>query len=225
MNNSRIVVLISGRGSNLKSLIDNARHYDIISVISNNADAKGLELASQAGIETIFHHRSSEKGRPHRQRIYQTINHLQPDYVVLAGFMEIIGSEFVKQWEGKLINIHPSLLPDFKGLNTHARALQRFAESDEQLNQHGCSVHYVDVEVDAGPVIAQASCSIKSGDTEQILADRVLEYEHKLFPWVMNQVSYGAIRYDNRQVIYSQHAVNEAETSGFAINKPRKYPD
>ncbi|MCH9699668.1 MAG: phosphoribosylglycinamide formyltransferase [Gammaproteobacteria bacterium] len=221
MKNSRIAVLISGRGSNLKSLIDNAQHYDIIAVLSNNADAKGLELARQAGIETIIHHRSSEKDRPHRQRIYHAINRLQPDYVALAGFMEIIGSEFVRQWEGRLINIHPSLLPDFKGLNTHARALQRFTESDEQLNRHGCSVHYVDVEVDTGPVIAQASCAIMTGDTEQILADRVLEYEHKLFPWVINQVSAGAIRYDNKQVKYSQQVLNEAEISGFALNKSR----
>ncbi len=215
MNISQIIVLISGRGSNLQSLIQQARHYKISTVISNKSSAGGIEIANKAGIETAHFERKTKGDSSHREKIYQVINTINPDFVVLAGFMEIIDAQFVKQWEGRIINIHPSLLPEFRGLNTHGRALQRFNESNGQNCQHGCSVHYVDVAVDAGPVIAQATCAIQAGDNEEQLANRVLEKEHQLFPWVMNNVASNNIKYSEAAIHFSEQAVKEAEALNF----------
>jgi phosphoribosylglycinamide formyltransferase-1 len=140
MNTPRVIVLISGRGSNLQSLIQHAQNYTIEAVISNKPDAAGLDLANNAGIATSAFERKAKGDYSHRQQIYQKINQINPDLVALAGFMEILDPEFVTQWEGKLINIHPSLLPDFRGLHTHQRALERFHQSNDQHNQHGCSI-------------------------------------------------------------------------------------
>lgn len=215
MNKSRIVVLISGRGSNLQSLIQHAEQYQIEAVISNKPNAAGLDLARNAGIGVSAFQRQAKGDTSHRQQIYQAINQINPDFVALAGFMEILDADFVMQWEGRLINIHPSLLPDFRGLHTHQRALQCFNESKGQQNQHGCSVHFVDVAVDAGPIIARAVCNIESGDNEDQLAQRVLEGEHRLFPWVMNNIASNNIRYSNADVIFTEQAIAEAQHHGF----------
>lgn len=220
MNIPQVVVLISGRGSNLQSLIQHAWHYQITAVISNKKNATGLHIARNAGIKTASFEQIAKGDTTHRQQIYKTINQLKPDFVALAGFMEIIDAEFVHQWEGRLINIHPSLLPEFRGLHTHQRALQRFHDSKGQYNQHGCSVHFVDVSVDTGPVIAQAKCTIREEDNEDQLAQRVLELEHRLFPWVMNNITNNNIRYNQATIHFSQQAITEAQKSGFLL--PRK---
>ena len=217
MNISRIIVLISGRGSNLQSLIQRAENYRIEMVISNKPKAAGLELAKDAGIETTAFERKAKGDISHRQQIYQAINKINPDFVALAGFMEILDPDFVEQWEGKLINIHPSLLPDFRGLDTHRRALERFKQSNGQESQHGCSVHYVDVTVDTGPIIAQAVCTIEDGDDEERLAQRVLEHEHRLFPWVFNNIASNNISYKSAKVHFSKQAQTEAKQNKFVI--------
>jgi formyltetrahydrofolate-dependent phosphoribosylglycinamide formyltransferase len=215
MDSPRIVVLISGRGSNLKSLIQHAKDYRIETVISNKLNAGGLGLASNAGIATSTFERKTKGDHSHRQQIYQAINQINPDFIALAGFMEILDPEFVMQWQGKLINIHPSLLPDFRGLHTHQRALERFQQSNGKLHQHGCSVHYVDVIVDAGPIIAQSACHIENGDNQAALAQRVLKLEHRLFPWVMNNIASNNIRYNNAKAILSEQAKTEAQRHTF----------
>jgi len=217
MNNPRIIVLISGRGSNLQSLIHHAENYRIETVISNKPNAAGLELARNANIATTAFERKTKGDHSHREQIYQTINQIKPDFVALAGFMEILDPHFVMQWEGKLINIHLSLLPDFRGLHTHQRALERFNQTDGQQKLHGCSVHFVDVTVDAGPIIAQATCVIEDGDDEEQLAQRVLEQEHRLFPWVMNNIANNNISYNNATVNFSKQATNEAQQHTFVI--------
>ncbi len=215
MNIPQIAVLISGRGSNLLSLIQHAQHYQICAVISNNKNAAGLELARNAGIDTTTFERKAKGDCSHRQEIYKAINQINPEFIALAGFMEIVDADFVMQWEGRLINIHPSLLPDFRGLHTHQRALQRFHESNGQQNQHGCSVHYVDVSVDTGPIIAQAACTIQAEDNEEQLAQRVLEQEHRLFPWVMNQIASNNISYHRTSISFSEQAKSEAQQYNF----------
>ncbi|MEE9412008.1 MAG: phosphoribosylglycinamide formyltransferase [Methylococcales bacterium] len=215
MNIPRVIALISGRGSNLQSLIQHAQDYRIETVISNKANASGLELARNAGIATTAFERKAKGDTSHRQQIYQAINQIKPDFVALAGFMEILDPDFVEQWEGRLINIHPSLLPDFRGLHTHRRALERFNQSNGQENQHGCSVHYVDVTVDTGPIIAQVACTIEDGDDEEQLALRVLQHEHRLFPWVMNNIASNNIRYKNTKVNISQLARDAAQLHQF----------
>ncbi|MEE9344281.1 MAG: phosphoribosylglycinamide formyltransferase [Methylococcales bacterium] len=219
MNIPRVIALISGRGSNLQSLIQHAQDYRIETVISNKPNAAGLELARNAGIATTAFERKAKGDTFHRQQIYQTINQINPDFIALAGFMEILDSDFVMQWEGKLINIHPSLLPNFRGLQTHQRALERFNQSNGQQNQHGCSVHFVDVTVDTGPIIAQAACTIKDGDDEERLAQRVLEDEHRLFPWVMNNIASNNISYNNAEVNFSEQARTEALQYQFIIKE------
>ena len=217
MNISQIIVLISGRGSNLQSLIQHAQHYQISHVISNNGNAGGLLRAKNAGIDTAYFERKEKGDKSHRQEIYKAINQINPDFIALAGFMEIIDADFVMQWEGKLINIHPSLLPDFRGLHTHKRALNRFNDSNGQYNQHGCSVHFVDVAVDTGPLIAQASCLIEPGDNEDQLAKRVLVEEHRLFPWVMNNIAIQNINYNHSGVCLTEQARREAQQLDFLI--------
>ena len=219
MNNSRIIVLISGRGSNLQSLIQQAENYRIEAVISNKPSAAGLELASSANIATTAFERQAKGDCSHREHIYHAINQINPDFVVLAGFMEILDAHFVMQWEGKLINIHPSLLPDFRGLHTHRRALERFYQTNGQQNQHGCSVHFVDATVDTGPIIAQAACPIEDGDDETQLAQRVLEQEHRLFPWVMNNIASNNISYNNAVVNFTEQTISEAHQHKFITRK------
>lgn len=177
----RLVVLISGNGSNLQAIIDNIATHQlpakIVAVISNKADAYGLERAKKAGIE---HHVLSNIDYADRQQYDQALQALidgyQPDLVILAGFMRILSNEFVKHYLNKMMNIHPSLLPKYKGLNTHQRAI------DAGDKKHGCSVHFVTPELDDGPVILQATVPVKENDTAETLAQRVHEQEHRIYP-------------------------------------------
>ena len=218
--NFTVAVLISGRGSNCQSLIGQARNYSIVGVVSNNADAGGLAYAREAGIEAIAVDRKNA-GSPARQKqqIYSHIEALAPHLIVLAGYMQILESDFVERFEGKIVNIHPSLLPRFKGLDTHKRALQAFQQADNTAvnSEHGCTVHYVDCGIDTGPIIAQARCRIMASDSEETLAARVLDLEHRLFPWVTNNIAANDIAYRDRQALFSPKAIEEAAEHGFLL--------
>jgi phosphoribosylglycinamide formyltransferase-1 len=176
----RLVILISGRGSNLQAIINANRKgqfdVDIVAVISNRLDAAGLKIAQSAGIATqIIDHTQFPTRDDFDQALMQAIETLQPDLIVLAGFMRILGEEFVNHFDGKLINIHPSLLPKYQGLNTHQRVL------DNHESIHGASIHYVNNELDGGPVVLQVKVDVLPNDTADTLADRVLEQEHALY--------------------------------------------
>ena len=177
----QIVILISGRGSNMEALI-RARDQgqlpaNIAAVISNRPDAAGLATAAAAGIATsVLDHRSFADRDRFDAALAETIDRHAPDLVILAGFMRILGEAFVRRYEGRLLNIHPSLLPAFPGLHTHRRALE------EGVRIHGCTVHFVTPALDHGPVVIQAAVPVLDGDDEASLAARVLVQEHRIFP-------------------------------------------
>jgi phosphoribosylglycinamide formyltransferase-1 len=192
-NRPRVGILISGRGSNMVSLVETARQpgypAEIALVLSNVPDAPGLDRASGFGIATAtVDHRTFGKDREAFERAMDEVLRVhQIDLVVLAGFMRIMTVWFVKRWEGRMINIHPSLLPLFKGTHTHRQALEA------GVAEHGCSVHFVVPELDAGPVIAQATVPVLPGDDEESLAARVLAQEHGLYPQALAAVASGAV--------------------------------
>ncbi len=173
-----LVALISGRGSNLKAIIDaNDPLIEIRAVISNRPDAKGLIYAQENGIPTeVLDHKQFATRKSFDTHLQTSIDHYQPKLIVLAGFMRILSSEFVAHYQGRLINIHPSLLPAFKGLNTHQQALEA------GVKEHGASVHFVTEDLDAGPVIIQASVPVLPDDDSESLGARVLIEEHRIYP-------------------------------------------
>jgi phosphoribosylglycinamide formyltransferase-1 len=183
MNSSAtpVVVLLSGRGSNLQAILDAVRRGElpvsVRAVISNNPHAQGLRVAAGAGVPTeIIDHREHTDRAAFDRALTIAIDRHQPALVVLAGFMRILGTDFIRHYAGRLINIHPSLLPAFKGLNTHAQALAAGAR------EHGASVHFVTNDLDGGPVIAQARVPVEPGDSVETLAARVLTAEHQIYP-------------------------------------------
>ncbi|HCT41840.1 MAG TPA: phosphoribosylglycinamide formyltransferase [Moraxellaceae bacterium] len=189
-----IVVLVSGSGSNLQAIIDSiaAGHLKarIAGVLSNRADAYGLVRAQQAGIATaVLAHTAYADRESFDAAMMEKIDAWQPDVVVLAGFMRILTPGFVQHFEGRLVNIHPSLLPRYKGLHTHRRALEN---GD---SEHGCSVHFVSAELDGGPVIGQAVVPVLPGDDETILTERVHKSEHRLYPEVLILMADGRLVY------------------------------
>ena len=181
---SRIVVLISGSGTNLQAIIDASKADDypgsIVGVVSNKSDAYGLTRAENANIATIaLSHKDFDSRERYDQALIAEIDKLSPDVIVLAGFMRILSPAFVKHYQGKLLNIHPSLLPKYQGLNTHQRAI------DAGDKVHGVSVHFVTEELDGGPVILQAKVPVFEGDSSDDLAARVHEQEHRIYPLVV----------------------------------------
>lgn len=188
-----VVVLISGSGSNLQALIDSVAHDGnqarIAAVICNRAGAYGLERAKQAGIATgLLDHKQFDGREAFDAALIQTIDAHQPDLVVLAGFMRILTPGFVQHYAGRLLNIHPSLLPKHKGLHTHQRAL----EAGD--TEHGCSVHFVTEELDGGPLVVQAVLPIKADDTAESLARRVHQQEHQIYPLAVRWFAEGRLR-------------------------------
>ncbi len=176
-----VVILISGRGSNLQAIIDATRcgqiPADIKAVICNNPKAPGLSLARAANIPIhIVDHREFTTREQFDQALIKKIDAYQPRLVLLAGFMRLLSTEFIDHYAMRLLNIHPSLLPNFPGLNTHERVLQ------SGTKYHGASVHFVTHEMDRGPIIIQAQVPVKSGDTAETLAARVLQQEHRIYP-------------------------------------------
>ncbi|MDO6562267.1 phosphoribosylglycinamide formyltransferase [Amphritea sp. 1_MG-2023] len=181
MTQKSIVVLISGSGSNLQAIIDAIAsgqiHGRIAAVLSNKADAFGLERAKQAGIPQIVINHNDYESREHfDMAMIEAIDAYAPDLIVLAGFMRILTPIFVRHYQGRMFNIHPSLLPKYKGLNTHQRAL------DAGDSQHGCTVHFVTEELDGGPLAVQAPLPIQPTDSADSLQQRVHSAEHKIYP-------------------------------------------
>lgn len=195
-----IVVLLSGSGSNLQAIIDqiaegrlNAR---IMAVISNKADAYGLERAKKAGIPTeVIEHHQFDSRESFDAQLIKTIDKYQPKLIVLAGFMRILTDDFVNHYYGRMINIHPSLLPRYRGLHTHRRALEA---GDFE---HGLTIHYVSSELDGGPVILQNTVPVLEGDDEQTLAQRVLEQEHQAYPQVIQWIAENRVQVSGNQVL------------------------
>jgi len=185
-----LVVLISGRGSNLKAIIDAADPLvDIRAVISNRQQAKGLLYAKQAGIPTEIMAHTRFKTRIDFDTALQTrIDFYQPKLLILAGFMRILSPGFVAHYQGRLLNIHPSLLPAFRGLQTHQRVLE------SGIKEHGASVHFVTEDLDAGPVITQARVPVLPDDDEESLAARVLQVEHRIYPQAIHWFAQGRLQ-------------------------------
>ncbi len=202
-NTKRVVVLISGRGSNLGALIADARAiaphsidaYEIVGVVSNKPDAGGLQLAADAGIPTItLSHKHFTSRDAFDAALADTVSAFAPDVVVLAGFMRILGASFVSAFEGKLINVHPSLLPAFPGLDTHARAIA------SGCKYAGCTIHFVTPALDCGPIIAQGVVPVLPDDTEATLASRVLKEEHRRLPQAVRDFCAGRLVVEGLQV-------------------------
>ena len=190
----KVGVLISGRGSNLKSLIQACRDpsfpAEIVLVISNVAGAGGLAHAANANIPTtVIPHKTFESREAFDAAIDAALRDAGVDLVCEAGFMRIHSAGFVRAWEGRLINIHPSLLPAFKGTHVHEQAIAA------GVKMSGCTVHFVAAEVDSGPIIAQSAVPVLEGDTPETLAARVLEEEHKLYPLALKRVIEGRVRF------------------------------
>ena len=199
MATPRITVLISGRGSNLGALLAAMRAGTlggvITTVLANRADAAGLALATTHGVAThVVEHRSFARRDDFDVALAAAIDASRPDLVVLAGFMRVLGAAFVRRYEGRMINIHPSLLPAYPGLHTHRRALA------DGVRVHGCTVHFVTPDVDVGPIIGQAAVPVHDGDDETVLAARVLTAEHQLLPAAVRWYCAGAVVIDGRRV-------------------------
>lgn len=180
---ARVGVLISGRGSNMAALLYAAKHpdcpYEIALVAANDPDAPGLQLAEAEGIATFAHSHKGLSRDEHDAIMHDALTDAGAEYVALAGYMRILTPEFVAKWEGRMLNIHPSLLPKYKGLHTHDRAI-------EAGDSHGgCSVHLVTAELDDGPVLGATEVAILTGDTADMLAARVLFAEHQLYPRIL----------------------------------------
>ncbi|BBP75365.1 phosphoribosylglycinamide formyltransferase [Pseudomonas gingeri NCPPB 3146 = LMG 5327] len=192
-----VVVLLSGTGSNLQALIDDVRTGGnparIAAVISNRADAYGLQRARDAGIDTrSLDHKAFEGREAFDAALIELIDAFNPQLVVLAGFMRILSADFVRHYQGRLLNIHPSLLPKYKGLHTHQRAL------DAGDAEHGCSVHFVTEELDGGPLVVQAVVTVESDDSAQSLAQRVHTQEHRIYPLAVRWFAEGRLSLGDR---------------------------
>jgi len=184
-----LVILISGRGSNMEALLHAKLPCRIAAVISNKADAEGLQIARAHGVTTaVVSHRDHPDRASFEAALAEEIERHQPDLIVLAGFMRILTAAFVARYVGRLINIHPSLLPAYTGVNTHARALQ------DGVKIHGCTVHFVTAELDHGPILIQAAVPVLQNDTPQTLAARVLHEEHRILPQAVRWLCQGQAR-------------------------------
>lgn len=202
MARKRTAILISGRGSNMTALIaaakDPAFPAEIALVVSNRPDAGGLSRAAACGIatEVVDHTRFPKDREGFERALHSTLESRRIEIVCLAGFMRVLTAWFVSRWSGRLLNIHPALLPAFKGLDTHRRALESGA------SEHGATVHFVVPEMDSGPIIAQGTVPVLQGDTEETLSKRVLEIEHRIYPIALRLVASGQARMvDGRCVI------------------------
>ncbi len=196
----RVVVFISGGGSNMLALAKAASETDfpaeIVAVISDKADAGGLAKAAALGIETFsFVRKDYDSKDAHEAAILTTLESLSPDIICLAGYMRLLSATFINAYEGRIINIHPSLLPLFPGLHTHQRAI------DAGMNEAGCTVHFVTEGMDEGPVILQTAVPVLPGDTAEDLAARVLIEEHKAYPAALRLVAEGKVRMDGGKAI------------------------
>lgn len=219
MTKTRLAVLISGRGSNLQSIMDAAAEpsypAEISLVVSNRPHAAGLARAREAGIPTrVVDHRlfgKTEDGRAaFDARLDETLAEAKVDFVCLAGFMRLLTPDFVEGWRGRLVNIHPSLLPAFKGLDVHERTLRA------GVRIAGCTVHFVTAETDSGPIIGQAAVPVLPGDDAETLAERILAEEHRLYPVCVKLLAEGRVRLTSSGVVEFDHSVR----AGAALLNP-----
>lgn len=199
----KIVVLISGNGTNLQAIIEQLHNctiagqcIQITAVISDNADAYGLQRAKEAEITTqlVLATENTSK-EEYGQQLSAAIEQLQPDLILMAGFMRILSAQFIEKYPGKMLNIHPSLLPKYRGINTHQRAI------DAGDKEHGASVHFVTVELDSGPTVLQAKVPVFSEDNAQELAERVLTQEHAIYPLAAKWFLTGRLQMVNKQAV------------------------
>jgi phosphoribosylglycinamide formyltransferase-1 len=209
----RVAVLISGRGSNMSALIGAAMNPsfpgEIVAVLSNKPDAGGLETAALYGIPAkAVNHRDHETRESHEAALIRILDEFRPDIVCLAGYMRLLTHRFVEHYKGRMINIHPSLLPLFPGLHTHERALQA------GMRVHGCTVHFVTEDMDEGPIIAQAAIAIEPGDTPDRLSDRLLRAEHRLYPHALRLVLDGTVRMEDGKAVFATNDPIVASGSG-----------
>lgn len=184
----RAVILISGRGSNMQALLEANLPVEFACVISNRPDAAGLAFAAERGVATaVVDHKAFPDRAGFDAALAAEIDRYAPDLVILAGFMRVLTDDFVRRYQGRMINIHPALLPAFPGLKTHERALRA------GVKLHGCTVHYVTPEVDVGPIVVQAAVPVLADDTPETLADRVLKQEHRIFPQAVAWIAAGRV--------------------------------
>lgn len=201
MGKKRVAVLISGRGSNLKALLDAAAApafpAEISLVISNVADAGGLNHAKAANVKTlVIDHKQFKERAAFDAEMHRALVADKTDFICLAGFMRLLSPEFTQVWHNKIVNIHPSLLPSFKGLDTHQRAI------DAGVKFSGCTVHIVRPALDDGPILVQAACPVMADDTADKLAERILKLEHQAYPLALKLLAAGEIKIDGDKVIY-----------------------
>lgn len=211
-----IVVLISGSGSNLQAIIDAVQSGEIkgkiSAVLSNKPDVQGLERAEAAGITThVVDHKEYEQRELFDVAMIRVIDQYEPDLVVLAGFMRILTADFVRRYQGKMLNIHPSLLPKYPGLNTHARAI----EAGDQ--EHGVTVHFVTAELDSGPNIIQAKVPVLEQDTPDLLAKRVQQQEHVIYPIAVKWFVEGRLKMEGNHAYLDHEALPE---TGLVLDSP-----
>jgi phosphoribosylglycinamide formyltransferase-1 len=198
---TRVVVLISGSGRNLQALIDSQPvnglgNAEIVAVISNKAQAFGLERAKSAGIPTaVLSHKGYDSRSDFDTALAELVDSFQPQLVVLAGFMRILTEQFTQHYANRMLNIHPSLLPKYQGLNTHRRVL------DAGDQEHGASVHFVSAELDGGPVVIQGMVPVLAGDTADTLADRVMEIEQRIYPKAVQWFANGELEISNHTAL------------------------
>jgi len=211
MSGKTLVILISGRGSNMEALLDARLPARVAAVISNDPRARGLATAQARGVGTaVVDHRAFPDRASFDAALAAEIDRHRPDLVVLAGFMRVLTEPFIDRYRGRLVNIHPSLLPAFTGLHTHRRALEA------GVRIHGCTVHFVAPVVDSGPVIAQAAVPVLPGDTEDSLAARVLAEEHRLYPQVVRWFCEDRLRLAPDGTV----TVDAARASGALLSPP-----
>jgi phosphoribosylglycinamide formyltransferase-1 len=191
----RIVILISGRGSNMRAVLEAKPGAAVAAVISNNPSAEGLRIALAAGVATkVVNHRDYPDRTRFDRALADAVVPYRPDLIVLAGFMRILSDGFIEQFSGRIMNIHPSLLPAFPGLDTHRRAI------DEGVKLHGCTVHFVTPALDHGPIVIQAAVPVRPDDDEESLAARVLEQEHAIYPQAIRWFLEGQLAIEGNRV-------------------------
>lgn len=205
-----IVILISGRGSNMQAIVNaNIANANIAAVISNVPDATGLAWAKEKGIATaLLNHKEFKNRAEFDMDLAMLIDQYKPDLVVLAGFMRILSPAFCRHYQGRLMNIHPSLLPSFKGLHTHQAAI------DAGCKLAGCTVHFVTSELDSGAIISQAAVPVLQNDTADTLAARVLQCEHKIYPQAVADFVSGSLKLENGKVVNVSHSDETAFVLG-----------
>ena len=210
----KIAILISGRGSNMAALAENRQGFDIC-LVAADRPAAGLRIALQNGHKTALVDRSTYSAKQeHEAALADEIAALKPDWIILAGYMSVLSETFINRFDGRVLNIHPSLLPDYKGLNTHARVLA------DGRTHHGVSVHLVTAALDDGPLLAQIELEIAPNDTETSLSERVLALEHQLYPAVIAALSEGAVHINGLNVRWSDTSRLSSVTGGIVCFPP-----